>query len=293
MGMRRGAMNADTLFDDDGNLIAINMGADYCAEHEWGIKRLYEYLGIDNELRRGNVGLARRSPKATPEIESGLYRLDQEVQQEKLPPGRKRRSKRKEQWKTLAFVKTRYSATREEVQNWLQDNKELEFYDFGRSAEEESLMVAAWNEDSFAIRVRKDERFMKGLDDLHAALLTGDFAVWFGSANPENPFARSGLCIGIVSRLPEKLIQDMANADLDQLDLLDAEEASGINEVKNQLKKQDKGWFALSPRFFEKEDGTTILKWWLNPMKQDKYDHGWYTIQELRDWVDEKGPIIK
>lgn len=32
---------------------------------------------------------------------------------------------------------------------------------------------------------------------------------------------------------------------------------------------------------------------WLNPMNQKKYNHGWFTIEELQQWAKDNGPIVK
>ena len=36
----------------------INLGADFCAEHEWGILRLSDYLGVNSSL--SNFGIGRK-----------------------------------------------------------------------------------------------------------------------------------------------------------------------------------------------------------------------------------------
>lgn len=63
-----------------------------------------------------------------------------------------------------------------------------------------------------------------------------------------------------------------------------------LEKVKKFLKKKKKDWFFLGdPKKFD--DGT--WHFWLNPCEQNIYESGWYTLEELKQWGDEKGPIIK
>ena len=43
------AFKLDILPSDDGRFIGLNLGADYCEEHECGIDSLYKYLGVSND----------------------------------------------------------------------------------------------------------------------------------------------------------------------------------------------------------------------------------------------------
>ena len=44
--MRRG-YNSELIKDEQGQLLGFNLGADYCAEHEWGIDKIKRCFGID------------------------------------------------------------------------------------------------------------------------------------------------------------------------------------------------------------------------------------------------------
>lgn len=55
--MRRGNDNG-WLLDDEGKLIGISLGADFTAEHEWGIKDIQAGFGISSDLKI--FGIARR-----------------------------------------------------------------------------------------------------------------------------------------------------------------------------------------------------------------------------------------
>jgi len=42
------------------------------------------------------------------------------------------------------------------------------------------------------------------------------------------------------------------------------------------------------------EGGTKYpVMFWLNPQEQNKYRCGWFTVEELTEWAEDKGTIIK
>lgn len=60
-----------------------------------------------------------------------------------------------------------------------------------------------------------------------------------------------------------------------------------LGKVKKLLEKARKDWIALDT-IEECEGG---IKVWLNP-RGNNYYAGWFTLQDLRDWVKEKGPVV-
>lgn len=73
---------------------------------------------------------------------------------------------------------------------------------------------------------------------------------------------------------------------------LEKEEAAFVkklDKVKTKLSKANKRWFSLNS--VEKHNGT--WKVWLNPYNQSVDSSGWYTLEELELWLENKGPIVK
>src|ERR1035437_400795 len=62
--MRRGTSGAAIRRTADGRLESVNLGADYCAEHEWGIRRLEEDFGLDPKAK---PGIPRRKISKVPD----------------------------------------------------------------------------------------------------------------------------------------------------------------------------------------------------------------------------------
>jgi hypothetical protein len=58
------AENAEGQKRGTAKLLAVNLGADYCAEHEWGIKKLKEMFGISDKI--SDYGLKRRKVSKLP-----------------------------------------------------------------------------------------------------------------------------------------------------------------------------------------------------------------------------------
>ena len=61
--MRR-SFRSEILKDDNGQVIGINLGADYCAEHEGGIESLERALGI--QKKEGDFGIEARRVSIQP-----------------------------------------------------------------------------------------------------------------------------------------------------------------------------------------------------------------------------------
>jgi len=165
------------------------------------------------------------------------------------------------------------------------------FDDMLRGHRDEGLSTA-WDEQSFGIRVKNEWDLPLGatiLGQLYEAFIKHDVMICLGGQR--NPFAGTGLIIAIRSRIPEEGLAKMKAVDNDSLDLVKAAEATGVRE---KLKAAEKHFYALSPRWkptdedFETEHPVIF---WLNPMEQHENNFGWFTVEQLLEWIDGKGPI--
>jgi hypothetical protein len=101
------------------------------------------------------------------------------------------------------------------------------------------------------------------------------------------PFMMGGLTFGIASKIKE-YDEAWKKSDISQYKLHKASEATGIEEY---LRKHGKEYFALSPRWANDEE--TEIKWYLNPLRQSKYNFGNFNLEELKQWAHDEGPVIK
>jgi len=248
--MRQGRDN-EILFRD-GKLIGINLGADYCAEHEWGIDNINRSFGID----RTNFGVKGRqitqiSPNLTWIKKADIsYSFNKNIN--------------KLDWNGLLFTDNRYSNNYTDM------------------VANNTKMVSAWSDGDFAAMSAEKSEIDK-LEEVYQAFQKLDIAIWLGGGGV---FNNAGLCFGIISRLSSKITDAWYQKDKKHFDLNAEVDATGIKEL---LKKAGKEYFALSPS--RMSDGS--IKYWLNPMQQHHYDTNWYTLQDLKDWANNRGRVIK
>lgn len=285
--MRQGYKNGWLLNESNGDLIGVNLGSDFVAEHEWGMERLQSLLGtpsfkqLDDEVDyNGLYGIERRRCKLTDN--SCVYL--------------------KEEGDVLSFaVLDSYR-----MKYFLDKGYKVLCREFVFS--DETDMLTAWDSESCAISVKGEPNFKK-LRILYHELMAGNVAVWLGGGGV---FQNAGLCFAIIDKIPQDSLQTMKNADIDKEKLLKAAKQTGIKkkiieaneqwrkmrEVSSNSRCYDNKWgfYALSPRWIhpqEKKQSKHPVVFWLNPMEQDKNNYGWYTVEELEQWLLNTGPIPK
>jgi hypothetical protein len=67
------------------------------------------------------------------------------------------------------------------------------------------------------------------------------------------------------------------------------------------LTKAKKKWFALSPKWSGEIKSTVNgeintqfdVIFWLNPMDQHTNNAGWWTVEQLMQWGEGKGPVVE
>ena len=252
--MRRG-YDSEFLTNDNGEIIGINLGADHCAEHEWGIKGIKESFKLnDNEEV---FGIAKRIINASPE--NLMFK--------------KVKIKNKIHYVLILLRHTYGIIFDEDYKKWLPSDL-IPFSD--------KNMACAWDENSFGIVVTKE--FKNEIESLYESFKNKDIAI---GVAPSKAFSNGGLVFTITSKLPQEIIDDIYEKDLDYYNLQNTATATGIYDV---LKNKGKKYYALSPRW--KDENKNELVFWLNPAEQRKYNYGWFTIEDLEDWANDKGKII-
>lgn len=241
----------------EGKLYGINLGSDFTAEHEWGIDDLKHEFGIpmDDKI----MGIKRRTITAVPK--KLVYHT-----QPKGPD-------------FLALSRHNTPSLDD-----LSKNKELQDYRWKGDGKPPTAFTAAWSSRDFGIAAHSPEA-KRLLADLYSAINEKDVAVMLAGGHV---FHNAGLTFVVVSRLDEEYLEGLKESDLDAKRLKDAAEATGIAA---ELKKAGKGYYALSPSWDRQNPGQLVF--WLNPMEQDQNNYGWFTVAQLREWSEGKGPIPK
>lgn len=236
--MRRGNKCEIVMYEKI--FVGFSLGADFCAEHEWGIDRIMQDYGINTKKN----GLMGRKITKLPEY----FKYNE---------------------KENLISSTRYNSLGE-----LYTAKQLKAY--------KVLISGAWDVGTFAIRIT--DEYKTHLKELVEAFKKSDVLIAIGS---REGFANGGLNLLIYSRMPNKVKKDAVSTSKKHNELLKTVKKTGIEEI---LKKAKKRYFALSPRWedYKKKE----IKYWLNPMEQNIHEHGWYTLDDLKLWAKNKGPIL-
>ena len=263
--MRQG-FDGTLLRNHKGELKGINLGADYCAEHEWGIARLVELLDIGEV--GAEYGYALRKVCDGSSANGGIITIKKQ--------------------KYFYLYAGRIGYIPENERNDLRSiwNRIGKFC-YNETLIERSGFSAEWDNSGFHI-VFEQSNIDFGKNLLNA-IKNGDALVYIGKdKNANNPFSRSGLKVVILSKEDHDVLQQMEDADKDTIALYEAVSRTGIEQ---ELKEAGKRYYALSPKWANEEK--TEVVFWLNPMEQSRYNYGWFSIDDLRLWARNEGPIIK
>lgn len=276
--MRRG-FGGGIRRTDDGRIESVNLGADYCSEHEWGIKGLERDFGLS---KRAKPGVPRRK----------IRRYDGGV-----IGGFDKKSV------TLWYDRMwRYADDVTKVPRHI--DQELRLH--------EAPMVGGWSDGDFGVRFAKSNQAIEDVRDLREAFERKDIAFLFQNVG-DNPFANAGLNLVIVSRLPKDIVDDLAEKDADHDALLKASAKTGIEKRLDKASEKQGpirpgawgkrfGWYALRPSWAETiettVDGRNLstkypVIYFLNPQDQKTNNSGWFTVEDLDAWTRGEGPIPK
>lgn len=250
--MKRGEEDFGFITHED-QIIAINLGWQFAAEHEWGIRDTLEEFEVPGVEDKSDFGLRGRTITRFPERSCKLVETDERI--------------------AILFVS--HGFYEEPTLEW--PLRVLGGHGDG--------LITGWSDGSFAIILDKEdsEEEVQFVRDLWEAFQNHDVAIWFMGGG--NPIANKGLTLAIASRVPVEADNTMRRVDRAQYELRQAAEQTGI---RAKLEKAGKGFFALSPKFIEGQ-----LKFWLNPMEQDRNNCGWFTAEELEQWIEGTGPVPK
>lgn len=263
------------LRDEDGNAYGVLLAADYTAEHEYGLREIRMHLGLTTE------------PKCFDD-----RCISEPFVSEYFKIGTEEKKIRKKMWlddhpRGKTVVSDTFTLT-------LGDHA-ISSADFYCIRYREVEISGAWSWSNFIVRGHGKEA-MAVVKMLAEGLETGDFGIWVGGGS-DNPFNRGGLCLVRPSLVPQSL-KDLMNArDADRIAL---EKTAQKTKIEKVLEKAGRGYFALSPRWNKpdeegkrRHESKFDVVFWLNPREQSKYKSGLFTVEDLKAWALDLGPIIK
>lgn len=274
--MRTG-FNGGWLDDEHKQMFGINLGADHVAEHEGAIDDLYQILGIPND--ESVMGIERYRVQ-TPKMDN-IFIIEENRNNAGLFCVRYAFDVENMKQQTLQKVRNGYLS--------LYGDREL---------------ATAWDGREFGIRVKRPVN-IKRIKRLHKAIEDKELAVWTGGGGV---FRNAGLILCIIDAVSKENKEIMLNTHLDAKKLSDASAATGIKEKLSAAntefaKKAGEvfgwklyapcGYLALTPAWVGDRKSNYSVMYWLNPIQQDKFNSGYFTVEELEQWIEGKGPVIK
>jgi len=162
---------------------------------------------------------------------------------------------------------------------------------------QDSVVTGAWDDSSFAIRGWEDEG-RRIVDTVQEALQALDLAVWVSG---DVEFGHGHLCIVRRSSVPMAMVRKFDDAVAGRRRLQDAAATTGIAERLTAIGQMSplgrmRPYYALSPSWIDEETAKRSahpVKFFLNPSRQDVNQSGWFTVEELDEWIAGRGPIPK
>lgn len=279
--MRRASSNVGVITEHGISLLSF--GYDHCAEHEFGIKRLRAVMGVSGD----EADLTVQRLAVTKADETNLTLVEADVTVTDYTARRAKKVKHRRLY-LLGGEERPYNQTVEQFVTGYRD-----------SYPQADKPEAFWDEGAFLFSApigSDDERVLR---DAHTALLAQDALLYQASSG--NPFGGAGLVIVRRSTLPAALVEAMEAGFRDQKALKDAAEATGIRKRVDEWGKTRSGFWgsayhALKPKWMfdaRKAESAHPVIFWLNPTDQQGNNYGWFTVEELEQWMKGHGPIPK
>jgi hypothetical protein len=250
--MERGSKS--TLLENDNGVYGICLGSDFTADHEWGIDRIKTRFGVDSS----KTGIAGRQ----------ITRGGDWIQVATDKHGA---------YLFIGLAEDKVEYVRRSLKVFKSDK-----------------LVGAWSSSQFGFFIA-GERGEAICKEFQEAFLLNDIAFTFlnagGLANP-------GLTLLIVSKCEDSVIEAHDLVDREAKRLNDADEFFSA-DIRAKLKAAGKNWYALSAKFWASCEKTTRavvdtgekVMFWLNPSDQRNVNYGWFTLEELEQWLNDEGPI--
>lgn len=279
--MRKGN-DCDFIRNEDGQVIGLNLGADYCSEHEWGIDGIKTSFGmVVNEKEKpfaswwkGLLGLDKPvmgvEKRSITKCSENLLKGEGVVKWKDYQAKPKSKEHKADVY-YIGFKPHHYSSN--DPHDYYKKNLQ-QIWDGSKQ------VWGWWAESDFMVASTNKEI----IDQLFQAFQDKDIVIMLGGGGP---FQNAGLCIIQKSKISEANKKLLFDGDNDSWELKKVAVKTGIYE---RLEKANKKFYALSPSWNKEK---TEVRFWLNPEEQGKYNACWCTVKELDQWINNEGPIIK
>lgn len=147
--------------------------------------------------------------------------------------------------------------------------------------------LSFWDSGDFLFAV-KNENHANILYKLQKAFREGKVVL---NLSGRSLLGGAGICLYFLDKVPEQIKKDFNKACNDRKSLEQLVESTGI---KTRLREAGKSYFALSPEHLTDRAARKTkygVIFWLNPTEQHDNNYGWFTVEELDQWIAGVGPI--
>lgn len=244
-----------------GDFCGVNFGYDHCYEHESGIAGIREAFGI--KTYTGNSTL--NAVKKMIGVLKPTFGIDA-----------RRITKKPEmlQYKQKGSFFCIYYSTTKLTDEVFEDGIRSLSWEMSKPSGKD--LICYWGVNDFMLLTTDHLKYQ----DLKTGFFKMNIAMFTVGNN--------GFVICLPDKLDDKTKDDMFASDSNAWELRIRLEESGITK---ELKSAKKEFHELRPEW--KNPATKEFWFWLMPVDQVKYNHGRFTLEELKEWTKEKGPIIK
>jgi hypothetical protein len=289
--MRRAGYESGFLLTKDGDILGVSLHGDMCSEHEVGIKDLKGALGTAETFEHGLVD--RVNTRLPPAFQFETYTLPDGTPAAWLMGG------------DLRYARELAAILPGQIKKFPPLlHQEAHFIDRSsvlgpptpekiKQAQARTHFAGAWDSAGFLIHVRQLDN-VNHLRALADAFTQNDIA--FGGALLKNDPDQNEKIGGLTFVRASKISPEAAAAVLfeDQRKVRLALAADQVlPELKKELLAANKRWHALLPRWIDRTDESKGVEFYLSPQEQSKYSSGAYTVEQLRAWAKEEGPILR
>jgi hypothetical protein len=260
----------------DGETIGVHLAPNSVGQHAMGIDRLLRRMGADSADAHGIRSFDGYVSTSVPEWTRDDLSHDEKLWLDVGPKPRKLKS-------TSAVLC---------VEGGIQ-------HAVGETARYSPLSVVtgAWDDSSFAVR-GWDDAGRRIVDLVQEGLETRDLVIWVSG---DIDMGHGHLCIARRSLVPAAMVARFDEDVAEQRRLHAAADATGIAERLAQIGPQTpfgrmRAYHALAPAWIDAETAQRSIhpvRFFLNPTEQDRNNFGWFTVEELDQWIIGQGPIPK
>lgn len=252
--MKQAKLNKSWIYNSNGEMIGINLGFEYAAEHEFGISGISSIFGLYDKQKKSFI------QKLFSKKQLGLEKR----KMTELPKMFTKRSFRK----NVNYYAIGCCLQERSFDHLLEQSiQKLE----KSSNPEKTEFISFWDEDGFFL-VHTNEEYN---DRLLSFFKNKDVCFYVGL---KGFLSTGGLSLASYANTDQEVKDLILQADLDSERL---KKMSKKTRMQERLEKAGRSVHSIKPGW--NDDEKTAIWFWVNPVSDPS---GWYTIEELERWIE-------